>query len=205
MPYTEQLGRSQKSTWVRMKSGNGKLASSIVGLFGVNNEIEISREDLFESAREDSLDVFIAKVIVWGYPRGPRGDNFSKLCSNYNLIKKLVRNAKGGIDDWDDHSKPLNKINGLGMSTYSKLLYFMRVEINGNRALILDQRVISALKKCLFEDLKKIQHIRVGNAKKKYLEYLTHIHKLSKKYNVDSDGIEMFLFQYGTSLKLNNS
>jgi len=201
MPYAEQLGRSKKKTWEEKLIGNGKFAKNIVNLFGDDKEIEFSRADLFESAKNDDLDNFLAKVIVWGYPRGPRGDNFSSICKNIGSIKKLLTSANKGISDWQSHFDKLSKIDGIGMSTYTKFLYFKRVKIGELPALILDIQVINALKRDVFLELKEISNIRNSNAHKFYPNYLACAHNIATKFDTDADRVEMFLFQYGDSLK----
>ena len=105
------------------------------------------------------MDNYLAKVIVWGYPRGPRGDIFSHICENIGNIKKLITSANNGISDWQSHFDKLSKIDGIGMSTYTKFLYFKGVKIAGSPALILDIRVINALKRDVFLELKDISNL----------------------------------------------
>jgi thermostable 8-oxoguanine DNA glycosylase len=202
LPYSEQLGRSRRRTWSQKLEDNGKLAKTIVKLFGDNEEIEISREDLFDSAKNDELEIFLAKVFVWGYPRGARGDNYKKISMNISKVEQLLVTAQKSIVDWHSHYSSLSKIKGVGLSTYTKFLYFKGVKVHGLPALILDIRVINALKREIFTELKDISHIRNSNAYKYYLDYLSCMHKIAETLEVEPDSVELFLFQYGDALKI---
>lgn len=202
LPYREQLGRSKKSIWVGLAKGKPKYAKNFIKLFGENDVLELSRADLFDSAKKDTLDTFIAKVIMWGYPRGPRGKNFEHMCEHIESIKKALRSAKSNIVDWDKHFQKISGITGIGMSTYTKLLYFKGIKVHGLEALILDIRVINSLKRGVFTELDEVSDIRNSNAHNKYPNYLSCAHKISNKLNVEPDRVELFLFQYGDSLKI---
>lgn len=203
LPYSDQVARSKRTTWEKLSYRKCGFAKKFVEVFGDKDEIELSRSDLFHSSRKDKLDEYIVKVIIWGYPRGPRGDNFSNICSNIDSLKNLLKSVKKKcIRNWENHIEKLSDIDGVGLSTYTKILYFRKIKIQGKRALILDDRVISALRNKYFPELKEIDHIGIHNASKYYPNYLNCIHKISRKHNHVPDKIELFLFLFGGSLKL---
>ena len=94
-------------------------------------------------------------------------------------------------------------MKGLGFSTLSKFLYFMRLKIDSYRALILDQRVISALTSGKYSDtgIEEFQNLKYENAIDYYLKYLTFSHQLADQLQAEPDQVEMFFFEYGRNLK----
>lgn len=205
MPYLEQAFRIKKEVWLpedekkRFKFQNDKIEK----IFGDENSIMISRNDLLTS--NDELELFVIKVLMWGYPTKGRGNNIDKILVPENFdqtIKKLkVVRQNGNIS-----SQEVEALfsDGLGLSTVSKILYFLQINIDSTSALILDLRVIDALTRVDgFEDdeLKSLKKLNYNNAPKKYPEYLKAMQSLASKMTVQPEQIEMFLFEFGSNLK----
>ena len=170
--------------------------------------IKISRGDLFKLAddikrRLETTDIhkFVYATIVWGYPSGGRGKNVEYLLKNIGAltddIEKVAREGK--IRSWDSKLDGLRKIKGVGVSTYSKFLYFLRVSVEKEeqKALILDGRLMAALKE--FKDFESLEEV----TEQKYPDYLSAMHSVANKpeLKVDPGKLEMFLFLFGTNLK----
>ena len=85
----------------------------------------------------------------------------------------------------------LRTVNGLGQSTYSKLLYFFNVSFEDKKCLILDTFVIANLK--VFDEFSGINWVQSQNC---YLTYLNKIDELAGLHNVSPEQLERFLFGY---------
>ena len=139
-----------------------------------------------------------------GYTNGMRGTHFENITKtkNFEKLKIALTEVKSGIDNWDEHRQKMKDIPSLGLSTYSKFLYFIAPHIENNPPLILDLRIIAVVKKDNFNilsDLKK--NLTYTHAPKYYPTYLKKMKELSSTLNVEPANLEMFLFMFGTNLK----
>ncbi len=202
MPVDEQAFTSKQSTWSQYFNGYGEASNILQHIFNNKNSVQISRLDLFRLAQKDDLGYLIIATILWGYPRGMRGNYFSSILSQFQQIKDALLEAQVGIDNWLEHYKKIKKIEGLGLSTYTKFLYFMGATVENHSALILDKRIIDTLQRELFIELNPISHISIHTAVSKYPLYLGTMDSLSQSVGTESDKIEMFLFEFGLNLKI---
>ncbi|WNC72725.1 hypothetical protein RGQ13_01720 [Thalassotalea psychrophila] len=202
MPTQEQAFTSKRKTWNKFIVENNEVSELLIAMFEENGNIELSRKDLFEYSQESCLKMFVIATIVWGYPAGMRGNNFSNISINLKELVQVLKEAQYGIENWIEHYKKVEPIKGLGLSTYTKLLYFLDVKVEGESALILDNRIVNIIEKGLFPEL---DAINTDNAVHNYPNYLKEMDKISKSYKVDSDKLEMFLFEFGLNLKLVNA
>ena len=202
MPLNEQAFTIKRSNWVKYMD-NGTLVSVILTtIFEGEDTVQISRGDLFEMAKGDDMATFIVATILWGYPRGMRGNHFQTITDEIESLTKMLIEAKQGISDWTKHYQHVEAIRGLGLSTYSKFLYFLEADIEGNKALILDNRISNTLKNSTFDELRAINDISYTNAARNYPRYLKHMTELSKEFDIDSGKLEMFIFEFGLNLKV---
>jgi len=179
----------------------------ITRIFVEKDVINISRYDLFNST--GNIEEFFIKVLMWGYPTKGRGKNIDNLLKATNfdkLISILTTSFQEGTITIDE-IKELLKIDGLGLSTLSKFLYFMRLKIDSLTTLILDQRVINALNSGKFSDpgIEKFALLKYENAIDYYYEYLSFSHELANQINAAVDQLEMFLFEFAANLKFPKS
>ena len=93
------------------------------------------------------------------------------------------------------------QVRGLGLSTYSKLLYYFNLSFNGNPCLILDQRLINVFAGKTYSEFLPLSKIGNYNAEKKYPEYLHLVNHLANKLETKGENIEQFLFTFGNNLK----
>ena len=163
----------------------------------------ISRFELFH--RYQNIELFILKVLMWGYPTKGRGKNIENLLNETNFTKLTITLSKFDSKETITISEieELLKIEGLGLSTLTKFLYFMRLSIDSYRTLILDLRVISALNSGKYGDpgIETFKSLGYSNALKYYIDYLAFSHQLAKELQAEPDQVEMFLFEYGRNLK----
>ena len=180
------------------------------------DEIIISRKDLFKLAKDQKkTKEFIVKVLMWGYPTGGRGNNMKNLLQekSYKALVDFIddneiRNSNNQVENIKNKIKELKKNGGkgLGISTISKLLYFLKVKIVGKLSVILDQRIIDVLNKAEFKDFEELKDIKMTSSISKYIDnyyqFLEKIASVNKDLAIKDVGkIEMFLFIFGGNLK----
>ena len=180
------------------------------------DEIIISRKDLFKLAKDQKkTKEFIVKVLMWGYPTGGRGNNMKNLLQekSYKALVDFIddneiRNSNNQVENIKNKIKELKKNGGkgLGISTISKLLYFLKVKIAGKLSVILDQRIIDVLNKAEFKDFEELKDIKMTSSISKYIDnyyqFLEKIASVNKDLAIKDVGkIEMFLFIFGGNLK----
>lgn len=196
LPVTEQSFAVKASNWKDLLK-----PVHFEKIFGNEEIIYISRFDIQET---NCIELFILKTILWGYPKGMRGKNFENIYIHINTLVEILNVPKGTflkIDDLYILQKKFKQINGIGLSTYSKLLYFRDFKFDGLPALILDERLIRIFKNGIFQEFKILSEISQYNSKKMYKNYLQIMFKLSEQLNVSGEQIEQFLFIFGNHLK----
>jgi hypothetical protein len=169
------------------------------------SELPISREDIFED--RDPIKK-LKKTLLWGYPTGiykfvpallgddaelkDLGEKLSKWDTTKDqqaevvCAEKLISLATGQ-----------NKFRNLGTVTLTKMAYFFRVDVEGNKALILDKRIIQAAEK--WQELCKIGLSGGSFDSQQYAEYLKKMSEAARTIGCDADQIEFFLFTFGDS------
>ena len=123
-------------------------------------------------------------------------------------MKKYSKDRVTNTENIKNKIKELKKNGGkgLGISTISKLLYFLKVEINDKLSVILDQRIIDVLNKAEFNDFKELKDIKMTSSISKYInnyyQFLDKIDRVNIGLKINDVGkIEMFLFIFGVNLK----
>lgn len=197
MPVKEQAFTTKRTTWEK------KIDSKILDeIFKGKSELKISRENVLTNC---PLNIFIYYVIMWGYPRGMRGQaNDAEIFKNINLISEIINKPKRNSlkeEDWESIRKSLSSIKGLGVSTISKLLYFRTFKFGDFNALILDDRLLRVFQNGEFKEFEKLKNLKRTNAMSGYLFYLDVMHETAKEIGVSPENIEMFLFTFGNNLK----
>lgn len=199
MPVNEHAFTTRKSTWEKFTDApSSKIISEI---FGQSEDVEISRTDLFNYAKESNLKKLIIATILWGYPAGMRGNHFKNISQKLDVLEECLKEAKNGIKNWETHYAKTKSIRGLGLSTYTKLLYFCGAKVENIPCVILDQRIIDAVGKGAISGLKTLKGIAPHNANKKYPEYLRLVDDAAIKYGASHGSIEMFIFTFGLNIK----
>jgi len=205
LPVKQQSFTTKRTTWVKAEKEINWLKELNDKLFGEKPILTISRQDIFETA---VLRETIIKTIYWGYTGGMRGNHFVNCLKHIDLIentfKKLMQTDSPTTEDFNNLTKTFKGITGLGLSTYSKLLYFFRLTFDDNPCLILDQRLIDVFASKTYSDFQQLISIRYDNAEKKYLDFLRLTNQVSKKLETKGENIEQFLFIFGNNLKADN-
>lgn len=171
-------------------------------LFLNQDVIQISRNDLFNHTIIDREKIL--KIIYWGYPRGMRGNHLINILNNIDQIVEelnrlhIINNLNS--NDYISFHQWSGGINGLGSSTYTKLLYFCNIYFNSIHSMILDERIIRIFNNNVFIEFVNLSPITNYQFHNYYIEYLESLNNLSLQMNTNEENIEQFLFIFGNNL-----
>lgn len=152
----------------------------------LNGSKDLSRDIIF---KEKNTRRKLVLILIWGYRKDTR--NTPTILGQIDKLEKLTeiyRKTKNG----EEYLKGLLSLNRLGLSTASKILYFMEAVIDNHPCIIVDARVESALP--LVEELNDIKH---NDDIAFYEEVIKRIDKLHKEYEIPHANIEYFLYNLG--------
>lgn len=193
---------TKRTTWIKAESEIQWLKNLNDKLFSDNRTLTISRQNIFETSEPREA---IIKTICWGYTAGMRGNHFINILKNIDTIENVLRTLREKSNpttkDFNDLTLTFKNVVGLGLSTYSKLLYFFKIRFNDNPCLILDQRLIDVFASKTYSNFQLLDKIRYDNAEKKYLDYLQLTRQLAIDLETQGENIELFLFTFGNNLK----
>ena len=204
LPVSQQCFTTKRGTWLKAEREINWLTDLNDRLFENRKTLTISRQDIFNTG--DRIKESIVKTIYWGYTGGMRGNHFVNILKNIHLLESTFKELKTKSQltniDFEHFTTVFKNIPGLGLSTYSKLLYFLNIRFNNNPALILDQRLIDVFKNKYFEDFLELNRITYSNAERNYLKYLLITNQIAIELNTQGENIEQFLFIFGNNLKV---
>jgi hypothetical protein len=207
MPIHEHGFKTKRIIWEKYEDQNeyAWLKKYNDKIFQGERERIITRGELlnFFSNNENDVNLFILLVIYWGYPSGMRNNYFEEIIKKMSTLNGVITEIKDSpvIENFEVFFIEKTKgMNGLGLSTFSKLLYFLNVKIEGEAALILDLRIIDILRNSIFR-AKSFEKIRYENAYKKYPEYLKYMKQRANTLNATSEQLEIFMFIFGGILQ----
>lgn len=205
LPVRQQCFTTKRTTWLNAENKISWLKQFNDKLFGDKSTLTISRQDIFETNETREI---IIKTIYWGYKGGMRGNHFVNILNDIdnieNALLSLKEKSNPTTTDFNNLKETFKNVSGLGLSTYSKLLYFFKISFNDNPCLILDQRLIDVFASKTYSNFQKIDKIQYDNAEKKYLEFLQLSRILANDLETQGENIELFLFTFGNNLKSAN-
>jgi hypothetical protein len=205
LPVLHQSFTTKRSNWQNAEKQIAWLQELNDQLFQNHPSIELSRQYLF--SHSGFTRELIVKVIYWGYPNGMRRNHFVNILNSISVLEVALENIKlkSNPDDSDYESlvKVFDSVPGLGMSTFSKILYFMGITFNGNSSLILDLRLIDVFRSNMFADFDELKTVRYDNTRKHFLTYIRIMNELANRLGTSGECIEQFLFIFGNNLKAN--
>ena len=208
MPVSYQASASKCSTrekHLRESNKASEALRSVLGVFGTKDMIILSRRDLRDLAHKSNLEQFVMATIVWGYTSGGRGKNVANLMSDLAELTGLLSEARDHeIADWKKHYEAVERIKGIGLSTYSKFLNFLSVNVHGDQALILDDRIIRVLSQGVWQELGALRELS-KNPVRSYPSYLIEMNSVADSLRVSPEALEFFLFEFGLNLKPQSS
>lgn len=202
LPVRQQCFTTKRTTWTKAEREIQWLKNLNDKLFGDNKTLTISRQDIFET--NDPREAII-KTIYWGYTSGMRGNHFVNILKHIDTIETVLQTLRDKTNpqtsDFNTLTLTFKNVAGLGLSTYSKLLYFFNISFNSNLCLILDQRLIDVFASKTYSNFQQLDKIRYDNAEKKYLDFLQITRQFSIELDTRGENIELFLFTFGSNLK----
>jgi hypothetical protein len=205
LPVRQQCFTTKRTTWTKAESEIQWLRNLNDKLFSDNKTLTISRQDIFETTEPRET---IIKTIYWGYTAGMRGNHFVNILKHIDTIENVLPTLRDKSNptttDFNDLTLTFKNVAGLGLSTYSKLLYFFKISFNGNPCLILDQRLIDVFASKSYTNFRQLSNIRYDNAEKKYLDFLQLARQVASNIQTEGENIELFLFTFGNNLKPTN-
>ncbi|MFM2339106.1 MAG: hypothetical protein RL115_2299, partial [Bacteroidota bacterium] len=191
---------AKKITWDKENYKENKHFKLFLKDHFKSETLQISRQDCFNS--NNNFYELLFKTILWGYPQGMRGNSFQTILTNLQTIKKNFETHTKGknsilFHDFENLEKSLRK-TGIGLSTLTKLLYFIDIYIDNFKAVIFDSRIIEVLQNSKFEELKHL-----ADSKKNTISFYNFSVALTELFNFDckNEQIEHFLFAFGLNLK----
>jgi hypothetical protein len=204
LPVKQQSFTTKRTTWRKAEKDIDWLSSYNDSLFSQNGILFTSRQDIFNSKK--SITELVLKTIYWGYTRGMRGNHFVNILKNLprleSILLEFTNNPALTVKDFIYLVDSFKDIPGLGLSTYSKILYFLKVSFNNNPCLILDQRLIDVFASEFYMEYSTLKRINYSNAESYYLDYLAITKSLANDLKTDGENIELFLFIFGNNLKI---
>jgi len=155
MPVEYQAFASKRRIWASYMNRKDHAGDALHEVFGASREeVTLSRNDLRSFARKPDLGQFVMATIIWGYPRGMRGNHVANLVNHLDDLTELLSAARAQpVTGWSTHFAKVRPIVGIGLSTYTKFLNFLSVQVQGHTALILDDRIIRVANQSIFEEL----------------------------------------------------
>lgn len=172
----------------------------IKSLFDTNNYIEINRYDIF---RESELKKKVILTLLWGYPTKGRGNNMNRLLegNNFNALLDLLSGYRKVSPTIKKLKSDMSTIKGLGIATMTKFIYFLGLEVEGYKSLILDQRVMDCYNNKRISALAVDGAITNQNGWKYYKQYIKQMSHLARQLHTQEDQLEIFIFTFGNNLK----
>lgn len=168
---------------------------------------EISRNNVIDAYKEYFNDRSVGFMkaflltMIWGFADTGYGtyrtNEYISSVNNRMKIQKAIDYINNQHEEYLKHAfDELMEINKLGISFMSKILYFAtRAKIRDNYALIFDNRVaVSLIKLSTPNEIFEIVKIDPSSRFCNYQKYNQIMHDMAKKYNFESDQLEMYLF-----------
>lgn len=206
LPVRQQCGRTNRTTWQPFENLYPWLHQLNNEIFNNSTIVALSRQEVFNV--QSNVRQLILKTILWGYLRGMRGNHFTNILAHIDILEQCLTDlSQIGNLNHDDFNKAVanfKQVPGLGLSTFSKLLYFLEISINNNPCLILDFRIVDTLGRNdgnTFDELAQLQNIRRHNAISYYVDYITICNEVANNLQTHTENIEQFIYIFGGSIK----
>ena len=167
---------------------------ALYGAIFVNDVINLSRAEV---KAETDIKTKIMKVLMWGYKKtngSLRPQYFDSIVNHLNVLEPIfadIQNRNLNAAEINDVFDRFRAVKGLGISTYTKLLYFFNVSFEGKKCLILDKWVLKSLN--YFDGFAGTDWQKTEVC---YLTYLNRMDELAGLHNVSPEQLERFLFGY---------
>jgi len=194
--HAERLNENNVKNW---KEFNNEVCNSVLSATNI-----ITRADIL---KETDCDKKIILTLIWGYPAGTMQftgkKNMQNILSNFQALSDLLSGKQGAVFDFSEMKNlldnELKKISGLGLITFTKLLYAFDIKIklsNGKivPSLIYDSRVIDALNEKQFDEVVNSNIEKWTDSSNCYFSYLEKMDEWSNLIGVRGEQLEYFFF-----------
>ena len=202
MPVMDQASVSKVATW---RDHKNEVLDAVLKQFAepTGAAVSVSRRDIFRLARGGPTPPFLYATYMWGYANGNRGQ-YREVFGQIDRILMHLGRAPAKIDevDWlSEYEELTHGITGVNLSTWTKFLHFLRIDVGGWPALILDGKIIDVFRRAVFCEFSALARVSYNNGPRRYVDYLRSMYGVAAKLGVDADKLEMFLFTFGNALK----
>ena len=170
--------------------------------FGERNQVLLTRKDVLRS-RRGNVELFLLSVLFWGFPLNQRGrcarafNNWDRLVAMTNQIR---RHPEMSFQDYEGFFRAMNAMGGLGISTFSKIFYFLQASIDGYPCLIMDNLVARGISRLEGDEFIQI-HEAADNGRHRYYanypRYLEAARTLALMGGIPEHNIEYTLWLAG--------
>ncbi len=172
----------------------------------LTNKVELTRDDIL---REQDPKRKIIMTLMWGYPTGGRGQNIMKVLAKIDDLNAILTKSERSIPKQEFYQllDEFKKIDGLGPSTWSKLLYFFQYTIDENKCQIYDLKIVDSLnERKHIKEISELTHVFKHDKAEDYLIYIKTINDWARRLDADDcllpDKLELFLFYYNLNYKM---
>ena len=170
--------------------------------FQGRDEVYLTRNDIFKARRGD-IELFLLSALFWGFPTNSRGcctiafKNWEALVALANALRRQQNMTSA---EFRGYFRAMDEIKNLGISTYSKIFYFLRITIDGYPCLILDDMVgkgIRLLEGHEFTNVKDTLNGQRYRYYRNYHHYLRFAHEFAESNACPVDSVEYVLWLSG--------
>jgi hypothetical protein len=162
-------------------------------IFHQQSNVGISRGHLlnFEGGNRQQKCL---EIMLWGYPQPGRMRGHATA-----FLRNIAEIAVRAVNDipWTDYYAELHRIGHLAISTITKLAYFFNRQFDGDKALILDNKIIEICASHRWRELQELPPLSDNNADGHYPAYLRCMSEIAGELKCRPDQIECFLFFFG--------
>lgn len=191
LPVGDHAVRVEADRWRDPLVESG-LGDHFHAIFNGHNEVQLTRDMILGQANPTRKCI---EILLWGYPAGMRNNYHLAYLGN---IEQIEIHAQA-IVNWPTYYGNFGAINGIGISTVTKIAYFFGRIFAGNQAVILDNRIISVINGGAWVELNGLHGIAYGNAVNNYINYLEVVSGVAAEIGATSAQVELFLFSLGVA------
>lgn len=191
---TAQPVKVYSKWWAKIQECNTHIGELIK-----DGDFFVTRNEIFE-IQDDELKAI--KCLMWGYPEIRRirknlisifkDENWKKLLNLLSEYKEKNISA----EEFASLYKNLSDIKGLGPSSWTKLLYFFKVSVNGDPCLVFDRQIELYLNKKGISEIAEHPHFKKWNHNKlnDYIDYIKQMKVWADSLEIPSDKLELYFF-----------
>jgi hypothetical protein len=197
IPLLQESYTTRREVWEPYFGENETLAE----LFGDESRLEISQAEIFAACNAGEKEKLFYMTILWAFPYGLYKKDPAVLFASKAAFQDLLDEATVGVKCWAKYRFAVEDVYKLGISAYSKLLYFSRATVEGMPAVKLDKRILDVLQSGRFKELRIMEHFPYFTAFDRYADYLEMMQIVAEKLDIPLANMVKFLSDYGLHLK----